>query len=149
VLVFGLLTKNLHAKLLIITFILVLYGFLGFWDDSIKLWKKQNEGLKAWQKFLGQVVGALLFVFVFVNEILPLYVSLFRHEVHIGLVIYTLYAIFLLVGYSNAVNLTDGIDLLISRQAIIAFATYGIIAHYQGQFDVLLFCATVIGALLG
>lgn len=46
-------------------------------------------------------------------------------------------------------NLTDGIDGLVSGQAIIAFATYGIIAYYQGQFDVLLFCATVIGALLG
>src|SRR5699024_6263899 len=62
---------------------------------------------------------------------------------------YTLFAIFWLVGFSNAVNLTDGIDGLVSGQAIIAFATYGIIAYYQGQFDVLLFCATVIGALLG
>ena len=149
VLVFGLLTKNLHAKLLIITFILVLYGFLGFWDDSIKLWKKQNEGLKAWQKFLGQVVGALLFVFVFVHEKLPLSLALFGHELHLGLVLYTLFAIFWLVGFSNAVNLTDGIDGLVSGQAIIAFATYGIIAYYQDQFDVLLFCATVIGALLG
>ena len=44
-----LLFKQMTPQIMVLDFILILYGFLGFWDDSIKLMKKQNEGLKAWQ----------------------------------------------------------------------------------------------------
>lgn len=56
--------------------------------------------------------------------------------------------LFWLVGFSNAVNLTDGIDGLVSGQAIIAFGAYAIIAYHQAQYDVLIFCLSVIGALI-
>lgn len=147
-LVCGLIWHQLSAKLLVLLFILVLYAGLGFWDDSIKLWKKQNEGLKAWQKLLGQIIGAIVFMAVYYHEKLPLSLHLFGYEISIG-VFFILFAIFWLVGFSNAVNLTDGIDGLVAGQATIAFAVYAIIAAHQQQFDILLFCLAIIGALLG
>jgi phospho-N-acetylmuramoyl-pentapeptide-transferase len=147
-LVAAIIWQQLTAKLLVLIFILVLYGGLGFWDDSIKLWKKQNEGLKAWQKLLGQIVGAFVFMIVYYQEKLPLALHLFGHEISIGM-FFILFAIFWLVGFSNAVNLTDGIDGLVGGQATIAFAVYAVIAAKQQQYDVLLFCLTIIGSLLG
>lgn len=138
--------KCLDAQVLVLDFILLLYGFLGFWDDSIKLWHRQNEGLKPWQKFLGQIVGAIIFVLVYAHEGLPFSLSFFGYEIHLGF-LYALFAIFWLVGFSNAVNLTDGIDGLVAGQSIIAFGAYGIIAAAQRQLAVMIFCLAVIGAL--
>ncbi|MFT8498991.1 MAG: phospho-N-acetylmuramoyl-pentapeptide-transferase, partial [Liquorilactobacillus satsumensis] len=121
---------------------------LGLWDDSIKLWKKQNEGMKAWQKLLGQIIGALIFMVVYTHEKLPASLSFMGFEVHLGL-LFTLFVIVWLVGFSNAVNLTDGIDGLVAGQAMIAFGVYAVIAHAQHKVDVLLFCLAVIGALAG
>ncbi|MDC7951950.1 phospho-N-acetylmuramoyl-pentapeptide-transferase [Liquorilactobacillus mali] len=137
---------QLSARLLVLDFILLLYGILGFWDDSIKLWKKQNEGLKAWQKLLGQIVGGLIFTVVYWHERLPLALHFFGNEINIGF-LFVFFVIFWLVGFSNAVNLTDGIDGLVAGQAIIAFGTYAVIAAVQSQDDVLIFCLAVIGAL--
>lgn len=138
---------ELGPKILVLDFILVLYGFLGFFDDSIKLLKKQNEGLKPWQKLLGQIIGGVIFLLVYWHEGLPFSLSFFGHEVSLGLV-YVLFVLFWLVGFSNAVNLTDGLDGLVAGQAIIAFGAYAIIAYHQGQNDVLIFCLAVVGALI-
>lgn len=141
------LQKHLDPSVLILAFILLLYGFLGFFDDSIKLWKKQNEGLKPWQKLLGQIIGALIFMGVYLHEKLPLSLAIGGYELNLGL-IYALFVIFWLVGFSNAVNLTDGIDGLVAGQATIAFGAYAVIAYVQQQYSVLIFCLAVMGALI-
>lgn len=140
--------NQLTPQLLVLDFILLLYGMLGFWDDSIKLWKKQNEGLKAGQKLAGQIIGALIFMLVYTHERLPASLNLLGMELHLG-ILFVLFVIIWLVGFSNAVNLTDGIDGLVAGQAAIAFGTYAVIARAQHQYDVLLFCLAVIGALIG
>lgn len=142
-----LLFKQMTPQIMVLDFILILYGFLGFWDDSIKLMKKQNEGLKAWQKFLGQVIGAVIFLIVYHIEGLPFSLSFFGYEVNLG-VFYVLFVIIWLAGFSNAVNLTDGIDGLVAGQSIIAFGAYGVIAYYEDHTDVLIFCLAVIGAMI-
>ncbi len=139
----------LTPKLVILLFVLVAYGLLGMWDDSIKLFRRQNEGLKAWQKLLGQVVVAVVFSFVYIHEGLPLAIKMpFGGDLPIGYG-YILFVIFWLVGFSNAVNLTDGLDGLVSGLGIISFGAYGVIAAAQHQSEVALFCFTVAGALLG
>lgn len=139
--------KELTATLLVLDFILVLYGFLGFFDDSIKLWKKQNEGLKAWQKLLGQIIGGVIFLIVYVHNKMPMALHFFGYELNIGW-LYAAFVLFWLVGFSNAVNLTDGIDGLVAGQSIIAFGAYAVIAYVQKQIDVLIFCLAVIGAMI-
>lgn len=143
-----LIMNELSVQVLILDFILALYGSLGFFDDSIKLMKKQNEGLKAWQKLLGQIVGGVIFLVVYKLEGLPFTLNVFGWHMNVAWV-YALFVLFWLIGFSNAVNLTDGIDGLVAGQAIIAFGAYGIIAHVQHQNDVLIFCLAVIGALCG
>lgn len=137
----------LNPNVLILDFILILYGFLGFWDDSIKLWKKQNEGLKPWQKLAGQILGGIIFLMVYHFEGLPFSISFFGHEINLGFV-FVLFVMFWLVGFSNAVNLTDGIDGLVAGQSIIAFGAYAVIAWAQKQYGILIFCISVMGALV-
>lgn len=144
----GVWQKQLGASLLILIFVMLLYGIIGFLDDFIKLNRKQNEGLTSKQKFIGQLLGAVIFYFVYRMEGYPDAINLFGHEIHLGIV-YLLFVMFWLVGFSNAVNLTDGIDGLVAGLVTISFATYGIIAWHQKQYDVLLMCASVIGGLLG
>ncbi|HJF29171.1 phospho-N-acetylmuramoyl-pentapeptide-transferase [Ligilactobacillus saerimneri] len=138
---------QMTPQILVLDFILMLYGFLGFWDDSIKLLKKQNEGLTARQKLFGQIIGAVVFLIVYWYCGLPFSLNFFGYELNLG-IIYVLFVAFWLVGFSNAVNLTDGIDGLVTGQAIIAFGAYGVIAYVENHTDILLFCIAVIGALL-
>ncbi|MEI5994861.1 phospho-N-acetylmuramoyl-pentapeptide-transferase [Candidatus Enterococcus mansonii] len=145
----GLWKQALTPSLLIILFILVLYGLLGFLDDFIKVFKKRNMGLNSRQKLIGQIIGGVVFYFVYRSEGLPDSLDLFGVVTLPLGIFYGVFIIFWLVGFSNAVNLTDGIDGLVAGLGTISFATYAIIAWYQKQFDVVIVCLSVIGGLLG
>ena len=62
---------------------------------------------------------------------------------------YALFIVFWLVGFSNAVNLTDGLDGLVSGTAAIAFGAFAVLAWNQSQFEVSIFSVAVVGAVLG
>lgn len=141
--------NSLTVSFGLLLFILVLYGILGFLDDFIKLKYSRNLGLTSKQKFWGQVVGGLLFYIIYRLEGLSNAIELpWIGEVNIGW-FYGLFVIFWLVGFSNAVNLTDGLDGLAAGTNIIAYSAYAIIAYSQQQMDVLLFCLAIIGGLVG
>lgn len=145
----GLWLQQLTPSLLIILFILVLYGILGFLDDFIKVFKKRNMGLNSKQKLVGQIVGGIVFYLVYKMNGLPERLDLFGGiSLSLGF-FYGLFIIFWLVGFSNAVNLADGIDGLVAGLGTISFATYAIIAWQQQQFDIVIVCLSVIGGLLG
>ncbi|WP_137663347.1 phospho-N-acetylmuramoyl-pentapeptide-transferase [Enterococcus hulanensis] len=145
---FSLWTHQMTTSLMILVFVLLLYGIIGFLDDFIKLAKKQNEGLTSSQKFIAQVVVAIIFYVIFRMEGYPNTLNFFGIELPLN-IIYGLFVIFWLVGFSNAVNLTDGIDGLVSGLGTISFATYGIIAWNQQQYEVLIICLAVMGGLVG
>ena len=148
-LIYGGIKGLLSPSLLILLFVLVFFGLLGMFDDSIKIFKRQNEGLKAWQKMLGQIVISVIFAIVYISEGFPMAIKIpFAGDLNLSY-LYILFVIFWLVGFSNAVNLTDGLDGLVSGLGIIAFTAYAIIANAQGQTDVMVFCITVVGALIG
>ena len=141
--------KQLTPSVFIMLFILVLYGLLGFLDDFIKIFKKRNMGLNSKQKLIGQILGGIVFYLVYRMEGLPDRLDLFGVvELPLG-IFYGVFIIFWLVGFSNAVNLTDGIDGLVAGLGTISFGTYAIIAWKQQQFDVAIVCLSVIGGLLG
>lgn len=145
----GIWRGELTPSLLILLFILLLYGALGFLDDFIKIFKKRNMGLKSLQKLIGQIAGGICFYGVYRLEGLPNSLNFFGViEIPLGL-LYGAFVIFWLVGFSNAVNLTDGIDGLVAGLGTISFGTYAIIAWHQQQFDVLILCLSVIGGLIG
>lgn len=148
-LVYGWFEHMLNPTLLILLFVLVAYGLIGMWDDSIKLFKQRNLGLRAWQKLLGQIVAALVFSAVYIHEGFPMAIKIpFGGDLHLGYW-YILFIVFWLVGFTNAVNLTDGLDGLVAGLGIISFAAYGIIAMMQRQNEVGVFCFAVVGGLLG
>lgn len=141
-----LLTNHLTGNVGMILFILVLYGLVGFLDDFLKIFHKINEGLNPKQKLLLQLVGGVIFYLFYERggDIL----SVFGYPLHLG-VFYIFFALFWLVGFSNAVNLTDGIDGLASISVVISLSAYAVIAYMQHQFDILLVILAMIGGLLG
>ena len=142
----ALLTQQLTNNVGMILFILVLYGLVGFLDDFLKVFRKINEGLNPKQKFTLQVLGGIIFYLFYERggDIL----SVFGYPIHLGW-LYIIFALFWLVGFSNAVNLTDGIDGLASISVVISLSAYGVIAYLQNQMDLLLVIFTMIGGLLG
>lgn len=147
--IMGIWKEQLTTGLWMILFILALYGGLGFIDDFIKVFKKRNLGLNSKQKLIGQIIGGIVLYMALKpmglsNE---LYIPLIG-DVNLGIV-YAFFLVFWLVGFSNAVNLTDGIDGLVAGLGTISFGTYAIIAAKQDQTDVLIICLATMGALLG
>lgn len=140
--VFGPLRLELGLALLIT----LGHFLLGFLDDYIKVVKKQNLGLKAKQKLLGQIVIAVLVAY-FGGLPTDLWVP-FVGNIDLGPAFYAL-LLFVLVGTSNAVNLTDGLDGLASGTVIAASLSYMIICLWQGKQELAVFCAAMAGACLG
>lgn len=140
----GMLTNTMWSLL----FTLVVYGLIGMWDDSIKIFHHQNEGFKAWQKALCQVVAAMVFTVIYQHEGFQMGFGTSQ----IGWW-YGLFIIFWIVGFSNAVNLTDGLDGLVGGLSIISFIAYLIIAlvniNQPGYPEIALFCLAMIGTLCG
>lgn len=119
---------------------------LGFLDDYIKVVKKQNLGLKAKQKLLGQIIIAVLTAY-FAGLPTDLWVP-FVGNIDLGYSFYAL-LLFVLVGTSNAVNLTDGLDGLASGTVIAAALAYMLICLWLGKLELAVFCAAMAGACLG
>ena len=131
---------------------MVLYGILGASDDWEKLRGKRQvgEGLSARAKFALQVVIGLVIAIGlrFVLDVPELIVPVIGVELSLG-IWYLPIATLLIVGFSNAVNFTDGLDGLAGLISATAFAVFGAIALIQGQYYLGRFCFTVVGALFG
>ncbi|TFE03575.1 phospho-N-acetylmuramoyl-pentapeptide-transferase [Jeotgalibacillus sp. R-1-5s-1] len=134
----------------LLLFVTITFGILGFLDDFIKVVMKRNLGLTSLQKLIGQIVIALIFYFIFrANDFSSVITIPFTEfELNLGIV-YAGFVIFWLVGFSNAVNLTDGLDGLVSGTAVIAFSAFTLIAWQQEQLSLAIFCMAAVGALLG
>lgn len=145
----GLYFKQLTSVLFSLLFILVLYGVVGFLDDFIKVSKKRNMGLNSLQKLIAQIIGGVIFTLFYTKNGTNALDLPFIGNIHLGVVLFGLFIIIWLVGFSNAVNLTDGLDGLVAGLGTISFSTYALIAWKQEQFDVLLICLAVIGGLIG
>ncbi|MBM9832402.1 phospho-N-acetylmuramoyl-pentapeptide-transferase, partial [Enterococcus faecalis] len=122
-----------------ILFIIALYGMVGFLDDFLKIFKQINEGLNPKQKMGLQIVGGIIFYIFHAQHHGTGLLNVFGYQVNLGW-FYLFFVLFWLVGFSNAVNLTDGIDGLSSISVVISLAAYGVIAYKQGQMDVLMVC---------
>lgn len=141
---------QLTAELLVLLLVLFGFGLIGFLDDFIKVVLKRNLGLTSLQKLIAQIVIAIVSFFLLNNIEFDTSLNIPFTDFSIELsVLYVVFLIFWLVGFSNAVNLTDGLDGLVAGTASIAFAAFGIIAVLQEQVNIAMFTFTVAGALLG
>jgi phospho-N-acetylmuramoyl-pentapeptide-transferase len=129
--------------------VLAAYTVLGAWDDWLGLsGVARGEGMRGRSLFIWQTVLALAaaLVLYFVLDIHSLALPAIPFPFDLGL-LYIPVAMFVIVGGSNAVNLTDGLDGLAGLLSATAFAAYGVIALLQGQVFLVRFCFTVVGAL--
>lgn len=138
-------------ELWLLLFVLGGYGLLGFLDDFIKVVMKRNLGLTSLQKLLGQVVIALAFYFIIQQQGFSTAIEIPGTEISWELGWgYAVLILLMLVGSSNAVNLTDGLDGLLAGSSAIAFGAFGILAWYGfAAPEVTLFSLAVVGAVLG
>ncbi|HEB65334.1 MAG TPA: phospho-N-acetylmuramoyl-pentapeptide-transferase [Chloroflexi bacterium] len=130
---------------------LLTYGVLGSIDDWEGIrGKRRVAGMRARTKFALQLLlaGVIAFGLHNVLDVPELFLPAVKGEVELG-AWYLPTALFLIVGTSNAVNLTDGLDGLAGLISATAFATYGAIAILQGQIFLARFCFTLTGALFG
>lgn len=123
------------------------YGLLGFLDDFIKIKYHKNEGLKPYQKIIGQVsLASIVAVFAYFN--IGSSLNLFGLELDIGLFIIP-FVIFFFVAVTNAVNLTDGLDGLAGGVSFVYLLFFGVIIALVSDFNFALIAFALAGALLG
>jgi phospho-N-acetylmuramoyl-pentapeptide-transferase len=146
-------------------------GFIGFADDYEKVAKKNSKGIRGWQKMTAQALLAI-FVFLFLSytssypeEWNRLYIPFFKSAVVVDMGILTVIFFMLVVmGTSNAVNLTDGLDGLAIGCSISVALTYAIFCYVAGNAklatylilplvsgagELAVFCAALVGSGLG
>ncbi len=145
---------SLTYNLVIVIFVFLAYALLGFADDFLKIYYKNNKGLSILFKLVVQTIIALVFFYIFIrNGGSPvLSISALNLRIDLGWT-YGLFILFLLVGTSNAVNITDGLDGLAGGLSAIAFLAYGLITWnttwLAGYQEIAIFCFVLVGALLG
>lgn len=138
----------LTSAVLLALFITLGHFVLGFLDDYIKVVKKRNLGLKAKQKMLGQILIAIVTMIVGTRVLgidTTIWIPIADINLDIGIGYYFL-VLFVLVGTSNAVNLTDGLDGLASGTVAIASGAYALVCYMTGHFDLALFCVAMMMA---
>jgi phospho-N-acetylmuramoyl-pentapeptide-transferase len=126
------------------------FGFIGFIDDYIKIVKKRSLGLTAKQKLLAQLVFSIALAFaadyIGISTAVTIPLLGWNVELSVG---YVFFVVFLLVGTTNAVNLTDGLDGLASGVTLIVALGYVLIGYMSGNVSVMVFAAVLMGSCLG
>ncbi|MFD1204061.1 MULTISPECIES: phospho-N-acetylmuramoyl-pentapeptide-transferase [Sporosarcina] len=140
----------LTTQTIVLLIVLAGFGIIGFLDDFIIVVMKRNLGLTSIQKLIGQIIIAIIAFFLLKMGPFDTTVQIPFTDFAIDLgVFYVAFLIFWLVGFSNAVNLSDGLDGLVGGTSTIAFAAFGVYGLIYEQYDIAMFAFVVSGALLG
>ncbi|MBR2774075.1 MAG: phospho-N-acetylmuramoyl-pentapeptide-transferase [Selenomonadaceae bacterium] len=147
-----LLQADWNAEIFLALFILLGHFILGFVDDYLKVVRKHNQGLLARYKLAGQVLIAIVTTVV-ASELLTnfsptIWIPIVDVTIDAGS-LYLPFMFFVMVGASNAVNLTDGLDGLASGCMAIAASCYAVICLLTSHNDLAIFCAAIVGACVG
>jgi len=156
----------LNSLVIVVLLALVILGAVGFADDFVKMTRRNTAGISGRSKMLGQsIFGAGLGYYLLQSEWMEptLFVPLVNEQVELGW-FYIPFVMLVVVGASNAVNLTDGLDGLAAGVSLIVFFSYAGICYTAGNFifsdhlaipfirgagELAVFCAAVIGACIG
>ena len=126
------------------------YASIGFLDDFLSIRRGNNEGLTAYQKLFMQVLIAIGFFYIYMKNggQTSFVVGTLGIDIELGW-LYGLLILFVLVGASNAVNLTDGLDGLAGGLSAIAFIAFSLISLMVGFEDIGIFSLILVGSLIG
>ncbi|MCQ2978704.1 MAG: phospho-N-acetylmuramoyl-pentapeptide-transferase [Clostridia bacterium] len=140
-----------HPDLIAIVLVTLGYGIIGFLDDFLKIKNKRNLGLTAWQKMLGLLVvtGLFLYYVIAIKQIGTTTLIPFTNGYYLDLKwLYIPFALCVMLGTTNSVNLTDGLDGLATGVTILVTTFFATIA-YKSFPEIAPVTCTIIGALLG
>lgn len=132
----------------IILLIFLAFGFVGFLDDYLKIRRKKNLGLRAYQKMILLMLITFV-IYVFSKDTLG--TNLYIPILNVNINLYYLYLPFLFIyftGVTNAVNLTDGLDGLATTVTIIVLIFLFLISFVFGKVDIGIFAFILIGSLM-
>jgi phospho-N-acetylmuramoyl-pentapeptide-transferase len=159
--------KNIYV--LTVIFVSISLGLLGFIDDLLKIKQKNSIGLNSKLKFLGQIIIGLIAIYIlsmhsehkFLND---LYFPFFKNLIFPMGIFFIPFALFVIVGASNAVNLTDGLDGLATVPVMLVALSYTLISYVVGNTifadylkipyvenagELSIFCGAIFGSCLG
>ena len=127
------------------------FSIIGYIDDMLIVVKKKNDGLAPRKKLMLQILFSVIFyilvTFIY-KDINYIQIPKLDYNLNISY-LYLIFLVFWQTGFSNAVNLTDGLDGLATSVTIITTSTFALLAYKENNFPVLVFCLTIVGALLG
>lgn len=152
---FGTIHYGYHIAMALVIF--VGYAMIGFVDDFLNIKYRSSKGLSAIHKLLLQFLIAGIVYYFYSQLDLPYQDSIVINTLNININLgkfYVVYILIMIVGFSNAVNITDGLDGLSSGLSVIAFIVFGLISwkmstYVNGINDLTLFCFSIVGGLLG
>ena len=158
-----------NRDLWVMIFLIISFGTLGFLDDFLKLKFNSSDGLSAKMKIFWQILFASIIVtYLYLSHSIPQEISLFLpflkdFALNLG-IFFIFFSVFVIIGTSNAVNLTDGLDGLAIMPSVMVGGGLGIIAYISGNIifaeylnivylpgteELLIICGTIIGAGIG
>ncbi|MGB4379326.1 MAG: phospho-N-acetylmuramoyl-pentapeptide-transferase [Limnochordia bacterium] len=143
--------KN-SSHLLFALFITAAYGAIGFLDDLLIIVTRSSLGLKARQKLFGQIFIAVLAALYALSRDdigTAVLIPFTETTIELPVVVYVLLTLGVMLGTTNAVNLTDGLDGLAAGAVAIAAASYGVIGYLLDSVDLAVFAGSLVGACLG
>ena len=128
------------------------FGFIGFLDDFTKIRHHRNLGLTTLQKAMLQMAVSAVFLYAMYKSgamNTHLYIPFFNVSFNLHPIVYIFFAMFVMVGCVNAVNLTDGVDGLSSSVTLPVMVFFTVTAWCWGSETLALFPASLVGGLLG
>lgn len=140
------------TEVLLILLFSLIFGLIGFIDDFIKVILKRNLGLTEKQKSLLQILAALVFVFVSLQygfADTSISIPFVNATISLPYYIYIPFALFVIVGATNSVNLTDGVDGLASFVTVVVCAFFALCSYKMDRMDITGFCVINMAAILG
>ena len=143
-------SSNIQYYILFI-YTTISFSIIGYIDDMLIVVKKKNDGLAPRKKLMLQIIFSVIFyilvTFIY-KDVNYIHIPVFDYNLNISY-FYIIFLIFWQTGFSNAVNLTDGLDGLATSVTIITTSTFALLAYKENNFPVLVFCLTIVGALVG
>ena len=127
------------------------FSIIGYIDDMLIVVKKKNDGLAPRKKLMLQILFSVIFYvlvkFIY-EDINYIYIPGLEYQLNISY-LYMVFVVFWQTGFSNAVNLTDGLDGLATSVTIITTSTFALLAYKENNFPIFVFCLVLVGALIG
>ncbi len=141
---------DLNASSIALLLAVLAFSLIGFADDHMKVVSGRNEGLSPANKMGLQIIVSIIFGAALLFQFHDVTVSGILKAMHFDLPwLYLPLVAFIMVGASNAANLTDGLDGLLCGTSIIAFCSLAVLAYRSAEYDIFGLCLIIIGALAG